>query len=82
MPLITSNVTVPGGEIDLVVSDGSNRIAVEVRTVTAAGDPIDAVDNAKRRHVASLAPRAGCGRVAFLGVRMYDEGVDIHWVPK
>jgi hypothetical protein len=54
---------------------------VEVRTVTTDGDPIDAVDQAKRRRVTSLAGAVGGSRVDFVGVRLGAEDVLVHWVP-
>lgn len=78
---ITSNVGVDGGEIDLLMSDNGLRVAVEVRTVTGAGDPIDAVDGAKRSRVRRLAGKVGAGRVDYLGIGFRPWGVEVHWVP-
>jgi Holliday junction resolvase-like predicted endonuclease len=78
---IATNVEVDGGEIDLLMSDRSTRVAVEVRTVTRDGDPIDAVDGVKRGHVRRLAGRVGAGRVDYLGVGFRPWGVEVHWVP-
>lgn len=75
------NRTVTGGEIDLVMSDGGRRVAVEVRTISGIGDPIDAVDEAKRAHVRRIARRAGAGRVDIVGVAFREWGVEVHWVP-
>lgn len=75
------NVEVDGGEIDIVARDGRDEVAIEVRTTTSEGDPIDAVDRTKRRHVSKLAGRAGLTRVDFLGVGFRQWGVEVHWVP-
>jgi Holliday junction resolvase-like predicted endonuclease len=74
-------VTVTGGEIDLIMSDHGRRVAVEVRTVSTGADPIDAVDRAKRAHVARIAARAGMSRVDLVGVGFRPWGVEVHWVP-
>lgn len=74
-------MAVTGGEIDLVGMFGTTRAAVEVRTITGGGDPIDAIDVGKRRHVRRIAGRAGIGRVDFLGVKLESDAVEIHWLP-
>lgn len=76
-----ANLELAGGEIDLVVMDGSRRVAVEVRTTTHSQDPIDAVDLTKRRKVERLARSAGADRVDFIGILFGDEGIDVHWLP-
>ena len=75
------NVAVGMGEIDLVASDGDRPVVVEVRTITGSGDPIDAVDPAKRRRVRALAGAVAGSRVDFVGVRLGSEDVIVHWVP-
>lgn len=79
--VVARNVSVRGGEIDLLARDGNQLVAVEVRTVTRLGDPIDAVDGAKRRHVARIAAAAGASRVDMVGVGLDRSGVVVHWVP-
>jgi len=81
MTPITRNVEVDGGEVDLLMSDNGTKVAVEVRTVTGAGDPIDAVDRGKRSHVGRLAGKAGASRVDYLGIGFRPWGVEVHWVP-
>lgn len=78
---VGANLEVAGGEIDLVAMDGARRVAVEVRTTTHSEDPIDAVDESKRRKVEQLARSAGADRVDFMGIRFGDEGIDVHWLP-
>ena len=79
--VLAQNVEVDGGELDLLALDSGTRVAVEVRTITGPGDPVDAIDPAKRRRVRTLASRTGAGRVDFLGVRLGHADVVIHWVP-
>jgi Holliday junction resolvase-like predicted endonuclease len=79
--LLSANLAVDGGEIDLLVEDGADRVAVEVRTRTGGDDPVDAIDPAKRARVARLARQAGATRVDVIGIRVGPGGFDIHWVP-
>ena len=79
--VVARNVEVGTGEIDLLVTDGYRRVAVEVRTITGSGDPIDAVDSAKRDRVRRLAAIQGAGRVDLIGVGLRSDHVEIHWVP-
>lgn len=81
MSPVARNVEVAGGEIDLIMSDHDRRVAVEVRTVSGGGDPIDAIGEEKRRHVRRLAGKAGVSRVDFLGVGFRSWGVEVHWLP-
>jgi len=81
MSLVARNVEVTGGELDLLMSDNGRLVAVEVRTVGGGGDPIDAVDHGKRRHVRRLAGGAGVSRVDFIGVGFHSWGVVVHWLP-
>ena len=55
--LIGRNVRVPGGEIDIVCSDGATIVFVEVKTRSSHtfGPAIAAVDERKRRKLRSLA---------------------------
>lgn len=78
---MAANVVVPSGEVDLLALDSGERVAVEVRTVTGGVDPIDAVDEQKRRHVSRIARSAGAGRIDFVGIRLDRSGVEVHWVP-
>jgi hypothetical protein len=63
------------------MSDHGTKVAIEVRTVTGPGDPIDAIDFGKRRHVGRLASRVGAGRVDYLGIGFRPWGIEVHWVP-
>lgn len=79
--MLAVNVEVPGGEIDILARDGETRVAVEVRTITGGSDPIDAIDEAKRARVLRLARQAGAARVDIVGIRLGQDGCDLHWVP-
>lgn len=81
MELVARNVQVDGGEIDLLMIDGRDKVAVEVRSTMSAHDPVDAAPESKRRHVARLGRRLGATRIDVVGVRMDRSGVTIHWVP-
>jgi Holliday junction resolvase-like predicted endonuclease len=63
------------------MSDDSARVLVEVRTITGKGDPIDAVDDAKRSHIRRLASKVRASRVDYVGVGFRSWGVEVHWVP-
>jgi Holliday junction resolvase-like predicted endonuclease len=75
------NIGLDGGEIDILALDGSVRVAVEVRAITGGGDPIDAIDHSKRRHVRRLAALVGAGRTDFVGVAFGDRAVEVHHLP-
>ncbi|HSF85295.1 MAG TPA: YraN family protein [Acidimicrobiia bacterium] len=83
--MITRNVSVGRGEIDLVVRHDGDLVAVEVKTIGAgafADDPIDRIDEVKLRQVRQLAqqlePRRA-QRVDFVGVRLDEAGVYVNW---
>lgn len=75
------NLQVSGGEVDLLMTDHGRRVAVEVRTVSTGGDPIDAVGPGKRAHVRRLGGRLGVARVDYIGISLHQWGAEIHWVP-
>jgi putative endonuclease len=79
--IVATNVRVERGEIDILALDREERVAVEVRTITGEGEPIDAADPAKRHRVRRLARLAGANRVDFVGVRIGPDAVSFHWVP-
>ena len=81
LDVVAANVIVPGGEIDLLAVDGSERVAVEVRTRLGGPDPVDAADPAKRARVRALARQIAATRVDVLGIRIHRSGFDVHWVP-
>jgi len=80
LSVAASNVRVADGELDLLATDGPERVAVEVRTTTGLDDPINAIDRDKRRRVKRLAGAVGANRVDFLGIRLGREAIDFHWV--
>lgn len=86
--VVARNLKVGGGELDLVVDLGGERVVVEVRSVTGearpnSADPTMSFDDAKARQVRRLAglldPPAA--RVDLVAVRFHRRGVDLHWVP-
>ena len=82
LDILASNVAVGSGELDLLARDGTENVAIEVRTVTSTrDDALDAIDAAKRRRVRELAARARVGRVDFVGIRLHPSYVDVHWLP-
>lgn len=81
MRIVAANLAVGRGELDLVGVDGPHHVAFEVRTITGAGDPIDAVGEAKRRRVRRLAAAHGLTRVDLVGIRLHSGGFDVHWLP-
>lgn len=81
LTVVAANLAVDGGEIDLLMSDRSKRVVVEVRAVTGGNDPVDAIDGAKRRHVGRLAGKVGASRVDYVGIGFHHWGILVHWVP-
>ena len=81
LQVISTNLVVDGGEIDILAIDSKTRVVVEVRSVTGDGDPIDAVSPDKRRRVSQLASRVGAGRVDFVGIGIGPDAAVVHWVP-
>ncbi len=79
--IVATNVRVGRGELDLLAVDGSQKVAVEVRTRVGGPDPVDAADNAKRSQASSLAREVGADRFDVVGVRMDLAGMDVHWIP-
>lgn len=79
--VVASNIQVAGGELDLIVLDGAERVAVEVRTVTS-GTALRQFDDRKLDQVKALAAQTSprCGRVDFVGVEMKPDGVQIWWL--
>jgi hypothetical protein len=63
------------------MSDGRERVSVEVRSTSGRSDPADAANNAKRQRVLGLSRLAGASRIDLVGVRFDRGGIDVHWVP-
>ncbi len=80
--IVARNLVVPNGELDLVVLDGRQRVAVEVRSRWGE-DPLVAFDDSKlervRRSARAAMPR--CSRIDLVTVRFGRDGVDIRWLP-
>lgn len=72
---------VAGGDIDLIALDQGQAVAVEVRTVSADGDPIDAITVEKRSRVQRLAAMTGITRIDLIGVRLGADAIEVHWLP-
>lgn len=80
LQLVARNVAVAGGELDILAQDGATRVAVEVRSITGSGDPMQAFDAAKERQVARLGRMAGAQRIDVVAVHLDDEAAEIRWV--
>jgi Holliday junction resolvase-like predicted endonuclease len=80
---IERNVRVGRGELDLVVSLGGQRVAVEVKTGadTSVGDPEHRFDDHKETQVRALAAGLGIRRVDYIGVRLGATAATVRWLP-
>jgi Holliday junction resolvase-like predicted endonuclease len=83
--VVSRNVSIGRGEIDLLVTHDGELVAVEVKAIGAgasAVDPIDRIDEAKldrvRRLARQVAPRPA-HRVDFVGVRIDPAGAFVNW---
>ena len=74
------NVRLGHDEIDIVVSDGAERIAVEVKT-RCGDDPIDAFTPAQARRLRRAAGAlGGIRRCDLVLVRVDESGVEVRWI--
>lgn len=82
--IVARNVRVGRGELDLIVSFGEERVAVEVKTIQMRGldDPAYAFTPKKAKQVRYLANRLGIRRVDLIAVSVGPSGVDIRWIPE
>ncbi len=86
--ILARNLTVKGGEVDIVADIDHTKTVIEVRSVTTRAGvsrlppphALDAFDDAKSRQVRRLANALHCRRVDLVAVRFHDGGVDLHWV--
>lgn len=83
--VLARNVTVGGGELDILCLIGRERTVIEVRSVRAEPgplgvDPLAAFDPAKARQVRRLAGSIGCRRIDVVAIRFWEQGVDLHWL--
>ena len=82
--ILSRNLTVGRGEIDIVASIAGTRSVVEVRSVRQGSeriDPLAAFDDAKALQVRQLAGRVGARRVDLVTVSFSPAGIDLHWLP-
>ncbi len=82
--LVDRNRRVGRDELDLIVRwPDRSWTVVEVKTRINA-EPIEAFDDLKaakvKRAAANLKPPVA--RIDFLGVRVMEDGIEIHWVPR
>ncbi|MEX1006111.1 MAG: YraN family protein [Acidimicrobiia bacterium] len=80
LEILDRNVVVGGGEVDLVVRSGRQRVVVEVRSVRGRLRIDERLPAAKLRQVSSLAAFLGIHRVDFVGVAFGPRGIDVHWL--
>lgn len=76
------NVTVQGGEVDIVGSGPEGRVAFEVKTSTDGVDPIEAIDRRKldalEQAVAALP--VPIRRLDVIAIRLNQRGAEIRWL--
>jgi putative endonuclease len=79
---VASNARADGGELDLVVRDGSQLVAVEVKTTSDGSDPVDVVDDRKMGLVGRTASSVSypISRIDIVGIRLDASGVEIRWL--
>jgi hypothetical protein len=63
------------------MGDGSDLVAIEVRTTTRRTDPADAADEHKRRHVGRLGRSIGATRIDVVAIRLGTDALVVHWIP-
>jgi putative endonuclease len=80
--ILARNVRVGRGELDLIVALDGEVIAVEVKSATAAGDPMYHFDDDKQRQVRSLARQRRISRIDYVGVTMQPAGAVVRWLPR
>jgi len=80
--VLARNIRADGGEIDLVVSDGTACVAIEVKTTAHGSDPADAVDDRKlallERTVSSLG--MAINRIDIVAVTLSPNGIEVRWL--
>jgi Holliday junction resolvase-like predicted endonuclease len=81
--VLQRNLRIGGGEIDLVVMVGGQRVVVEVKTTCAAssGEAIYHFDAEKQYRVRALANQVGARRVDYVGVELAAEAATVRWLP-
>lgn len=78
--VVDRNVTLDSGELDLIISLGGRKIAVEVKSGSGDIDPIVHFDSEKRSRVQQLARRTSCRRIDVVIVWFKSEGVWVRWL--
>lgn len=79
--IVARNVLVEGGEIDLIVLDRADQVAVEVRTVTS-GTVLRQFDHRKVAHVRQLSTKTipPSSRLDLVGVELGREQIGVWWL--
>ncbi|HEX2153529.1 MAG TPA: YraN family protein [Acidimicrobiia bacterium] len=80
LKVVARNVEVAGGELDILALDSGRRVAVEVRSITGPGEPLQAFGSDKAARVARLARLAGAERVDLVAIRLTPEAAEVRWV--
>jgi putative endonuclease len=80
--IIGRNVRVGSDEIDLVVRDGADVVAVEVKCTTTGDDPLLAVDDEKFANLerAASGHRQRIVRIDIVSVQLNRDGATIRWL--
>lgn len=74
------NVRVAGGEVDVIVRDGKDRVVVEVRTRTGPVSAMQGLGHQKVTRVKRLAATLGISRVDLMAIDVRTDGIDVRWV--
>jgi putative endonuclease len=79
---VTANARSDGGELDLIIRDGTHFVAVEVKTTADGSDPVDAVDDRKMGLVGRTASALAypISRVDIVAIRLTEPGLEIRWL--
>ena len=80
--VLARNIRADGGEIDLVVSDGTACVAIEVKTTSHGSDPADAVDDRKLALLERTASSLGMAinRIDIVAVTLSPNGIEVRWL--
>ena len=80
--VVDRNVRVGRDEIDLLVRDDAELIAIEVKTrMGRASRPWEAFDDAKRTRVGTAGRSLSARRVDLVAVQLHEEGATVRWLP-
>ncbi|MEN8041948.1 MAG: YraN family protein [Actinomycetota bacterium] len=82
LEIVDRNVFVDGDEIDIIYRGEDGLIAVEVKTVTNGGDPLESFTEVKMQRVRRAS--SGYGRpvraIDAVGVSIGESGVEVRWL--